>query len=393
MAKRSLFFIALLLSGCGDPWGRKTKLDFIDVPQYDNALVSYVPVLPYWQGFVAPVDLCIGYDRLIYVADSGANAIVCLDEAGRELGRYSLPGVHAVAQDRRLDLLAAAFVDTVIAGQRYRFDAIYRLSLYDGAGYGLSRARVVRRLVHPFYFQTTFGLSDTAVRFRRIAVLGDNGYYVTRTGPDNDPGKFGGPDNTVLRFDAGDTWLEAVIVEGALGSQPDFFQAPWGLVGRARPPQSPLVSQEEDFWVGLVGPGVPLRVHHIVRSVGEQGAFYQVDMRWVVGDTSRAEGFLAVPGRFQRPEGLSLTSGSQPYLIVADAGLDSVFIFTLQGLEGVSPPPAATSRKLVRVSFGGQGSGPLQMRSPCAVAFENRLLYVCDRGNKRIMRLRLTTDF
>lgn len=393
MAKRSFLFLVLLLSSCGDPWGRKTKLDFIEVPQYDNALVSYVPILPYWEGFVAPVDLCIGYDRLIYVADSGADAIVCLDVAGRELGRYFLPGVHAVAQDRRLDLLAAAFVDTVIAGQRYRFDAIYRLSLYDGAGYGLSRARVVRRLVHPFYFQATFSLSDTAVRFRRIAVLGDNGYYVSRMGPDNDPAKFGGPDNAVLRFDAGDSWREAVLVESPLGSQPDFFQGPWGLAVRARPPQSPFISREEDFWVGLVGPGLPLRVHHIVRGVGEQGAFYQVDTRWVVGDTSRAEGFLAVPGRFRRPEGLTLTSGSQPYLIVVDAGLDSVFVFTLEGLEGVSPPPAATNRKLVKVSFGGSGSGPMQMRGPCAVAYENRLLYVCDRGNKRIMRLRLTTDF
>jgi len=394
MAKRSIGLgLALILAACGDPWGRKTKLDFIEVPQYDNTLVSYVPILPYWEGFVAPVDICIGYDRLVYVADSGANAIVCLDVAGRELGRFTLPGVHAIAQDRRLDLLAAAFVDTVIGGTPYRLEALYRIRLVQSGGYGLRGATIVKRLAHPFYFQAIFSTTDTLVRFRRIAVLGNNDYYVTRTGPDNTDTKFGGPDDAVIKFDAEDRWVEAVVVQTALGEQRDFFKQPWGLTVRARPPQSPFVSTAPDFWVGQVGPGVPLRVQHIIRSEGEQGAFYEVSNRWIVGDTSKAEGFLAVPGRFRRVEGLALTSGGQTYLIVADAGLDSVYVFTLTGLEGVQPPPAAGSTKLIKVSFGGTGSGPLQMRRPTAVAHADRLLYVCDTGNRRIMRLRLTTDF
>lgn len=389
----SWFLLGLILIGCGDFWGRKTKLDFIEVPQYDNTLVSYVPILPYWEGFVAPVDMCVGYDRLVYVADSGAGAIVCLDVAGRELGRFALPGVHAVAQDRRLDLLAAAFVDTVIGGITYRLDAIYRIRLAQPEGYGLRYARIVRKLIHPFYFQATFSTSDTLVRFRRIAVLGDNSYYVTRNGPDNAPTKFGGPDEAVIKFDAADQWVEAVVVESSLGTQPDFFKGPWGLVTAARPPQSPFVSTSPDFWVGQVGPGAPLRVQRIVVREGEQGRFYAVDDRWVVGDTSKADGFLAVPGRFRRVEGLTLTGGAQPYLVVADAELDSVYVFNLQGLEGVQPPPAAGSPKLVRVSFGGSGSGPMSMRRPTAVAHADRILYVCDAGNRRIMRLRLTTDF
>jgi hypothetical protein len=387
------FLALLMLWGCGDFWGRKTKLDFIEVPQYDNTLVSYVPILPYWEGFVAPVDMCVGYDRLVYVADSGAGAIVCLDVAGRELGRFALPGVHAVAQDRRLDLLAAAFVDTVIGGIAYRLDAIYRIRLAQPEGYGLRYARIVQKRIHPFYFQATFSTSDTLVRFRRIAVLGDNSYYVTRNGPDNAPTKFGGPDEAVIKFDAADQWVEAVVVESSLGTQPDFFKGPWGLVTAARPPQSPFVSTSPDFWVGQVGPGVPLRVQRIVVREGEQGRFYAVDDRWVVGDTSKADGFLAVPGRFRRVEGLTLTGGAQPYLVVADAELDSVYVFNLQGLEGVQPPPAAGSPKLVRVSFGGSGSGPMSMRRPTAVAHADRILYVCDAGNRRIMRLRLTTDF
>lgn len=56
-------------------------------------------------------------------------------------------------------------------------------------------------------------------------------------------------------------------------------------------------------------------------------------------------------------------------------------------------PPAAGTRRPVKVSFGGSGSGPLQMRRPTAVAHHKRILYVADAGNRRIMRLRLTIDW
>lgn len=394
MAKRTFrVLLPLLLVGCGDFFGRKTDLGFIEVPDYDNALIAYVPILPYWEGFQGPVDICIGYDELIYVADSVAGQIVCLDQAGRVIGRFALPGVHAVAQDRRLDLLAAAPVDTVIGGQTYRLDALYRIRLISNQGYGLRYATLVRRQVHPFYFKATFSITDTLVRFRRIAVLADGRYYVTRTGPDNDPLKFGGPDDSVLLFDQTDTWQEAIRVETSTGIQTDFFRGAWGLCVQARPPQSPFVSQKEGFWVGLTAPGLPLRIQAVEPREGEQGRFYEVQSRWVQGDTSLAEGFLATPGRFRRPEGIAFTGEARPYLVVCDAELDSVYVFTLSGLEGILPPPASGQRRPVRVSFGGQGSGPLQMRRPTAVAHSRRLLYVVDFGNKRIMRLRLTTDF
>jgi len=393
MAKRSVFLLPFLLVGCGDFFGRKTDLSFIDVPEYDNTLIAYVPLLPYWEGFQAPVDICVGYDDLYYVADSAAGEIVCLDEAGRRLGSFRLPGVHAIAQDRRLDLLAAAPIDTIIGGQRYRLDAIIRIRLQSPDGYGIRHATIVNRLVHPFYFKSTFSTTDTLVRFRRIAVLGDNSYYVTRNGVDQDPIKFGGPDDAVLRFNSRDEWQEAVIVESSTGSQPDFFKGVWAIAGRARPPQSPFVSNADGFWVGLTAPGLPLKVHSVVPREGEQGRFYEVEFRWAQGDSSLADGFLATPQKFSRPEGIAFTGGAQPYLIVADAGKDSVYVFTLSGLEGVIPPPAAGTRRPVKVSFGGRGSGPLQMNRPTAVAHHKRILYVADAGNRRIMRLRLTTDF
>jgi hypothetical protein len=48
---------------------------------------------------------------------------------------------------------------------------------------------------------------------------------------------------------------------------------------------------------------------------------------------------------------------------------------------------------MLKVSFGGKGSGPLQFNRPKSIAFFNRTLYVADAGNKRIARFRLTSDY
>jgi len=393
MAKRSLFWAALLLVGCGDFWGRKTDLSFIEVPQYDAALVAYVPLLPYWEGFEGPVDICVGYDDLIYVADSVAGLLVCLDQAGRRLASYALPGVHAVAQDRRLELLVAGPVDNLVGGGRGSVGARFFSVVGSAVGGWVGHAGGGRLGGGPLFFFCLCVLLSMVGWFCGIAVRGDNSYYVTRNGPDNDPLKFGGPDDAVLLFDSQDRWQEAIVVQTSTEVRTDFFQGAWGLVTPARPPQSPFVSQSPNFWVGLTAPGVALRVHAILRQEGEQGGFYTVSTAWQQGDTSLADGFLATPGRFLRPEGLALTGGAQPYLLVADAGRDSVYVFTLSGLEGVYPPTGSGLRRPVKVSFGGTGSGPLQMRRPTALAHARQILYVVDSGNRRVMRLRLTIDF
>jgi hypothetical protein len=78
---------------------------------------------------------------------------------------------------------------------------------------------------------------------------------------------------------------------------------------------------------------------------------------------------------------------------VADSEKDSVFVFQENGFEGVSPPPQYTNRKLINVSFGGNGNGPKQFNRVSGVAFFNRILYVADAGNKRISRYKLTSDY
>ncbi|MGQ9864214.1 MAG: hypothetical protein ACUVRD_07035 [Bacteroidia bacterium] len=378
----------ILLMGCGDFFGKKTRLDFIEVPQYDDALVAYIPILPDWTGFSAPTDVIVGWDELIYVADSGAGKIVCLDQAGRRLGEYPLPGVSSLAQKRNLDLIAVARAETLIGNRLYRLPALYFLRLTGAEGYGLRYATLYKKIVHPYdYLRSSVFDSDTAVRFGKIALFSDNSYLVARRGISNDPFQFGGPDNTILRFDSRDAYEGYIVVETQLGEDPTFFQNPVGLCSYACPPQRPTVSTRKDFWVGMVTRSLPILVQSIRPQESEQGTSYQPRNDFAIGDTAKAEGFLITPYRFSAPVGLRVSEDGQ-YLFVADPVKDSVYVFTtLQGYEGVKPPPAAQSNRLIKISFGGPG----QLSEPVAVAHFNKTLYVCERTG-RIRRFRLTTD-
>jgi hypothetical protein len=70
-----------------------------------------------------------------------------------------------------------------------------------------------------------------------------------------------------------------------------------------------------------------------------------------------------------------------------------VFLFTSGGLEGVPPPAASGLIKNISVSFGGSGTGPMQFNDPVASVFQQNTLWVLDKGNRRVSRFKLTTDF
>ncbi|MEZ4826932.1 MAG: hypothetical protein R3C61_11715 [Bacteroidia bacterium] len=199
------WFLLPVIMGCEGFFGKKTPSDFLDEPVYDDRTVAYVPIQPVWDDFTYPTDIIAGWDELLYVVDQGTEEIISLDQAGNELGRFHVQGLSAIAQDRRLDILATGTIDTTINGTDFTLPAIYRIDLNKNGEYGLKNARVTRRVVHPFYFRLgTPTISDEAVTFKGIGIQGNNKYYVSRNGPSNAPSQFGGPDNTVLVFDDND---------------------------------------------------------------------------------------------------------------------------------------------------------------------------------------------
>ena len=389
MIQRSLLLVlaALTLTNCEGFWGEKLDPEFIDVPLYTDRQVAYVPIQPVWDNFVAPVDITIGYDELIYIADGGTSEIIQYDQAGNELGRLAIPGLKEVVQDRTLDLLAIGTFDTL----GFSLPTIYRIELKGGGSYNLSSAIIQNKIIHPFYFKVNFDPgNDELVALNGIAVQADNSYYVARSGPGIS--QIFGPDDAVLVFGADDEFQTPVVVDLGGSINTEYFDSPIAITGVAQPPQSPFVDEDGDFMVCMGDPNRQLKVQYIDVIESDNGISYTVK-NLVTGDTSQADGFLLTANRFAVPTDIVYTGDGTNYMFVVDEEKDSLFQFTNTGLEGVAPPAGSTSSKNIKVSFGGTGTGLTQFSRPSGVAYSDEIVYVADRGNVRVLRFRLTTDF
>ncbi len=379
--------MALVSSGCEGFFGKKLDPDFIDVPIYSDKQVAYVPIQPVWSGFQHPVDIAIGFDELIYVADDVAEEIVCFDQSGNVLGRMNVPGVHALVQDRSLELVALGTFDTL----NTTLPAIYRIHLDNSGGYGLNNGEIIRKTLHPFYYKSTFAPgTDDMVSLNGIGLKADNSYFITRSGNATSP--VFGPDNAVVRFSNEDDFISTVSVNTSLGILNDYFETPVGITTKVQPPQSPFVSIEQDFIYTSMSTTAQLKVQYINVIASDGGTDYSVE-QLPTGDTTKAEGFLYTPGRFAAPVDVAYSGDGTNYIFVVDREKDSLYQFTNTGLEGVKAPAGSTDTKNIRVSFGGRGVGLSQFNQPSAVAYYNQIVYVADAGNRRVLRFKLTTDF
>lgn len=381
------------LNGCeGDFFGSRTSKDFLDTPVRKKQFAAYVPIQPAISDPVKPVDVLVGFDELIYVADAGTNEVINYDLSGERLGSFPIPGLKSIAQDRRLELLAIGETDTVISGNTYTLSTIYRLDLLSGERLSLDEAVIKNKVVHPFYFKSGIEQSDTAVRFQDLDVLANHEYYVTRTGPSNKTTQFGGPDNAVLLFSESDKFKTPIPVKTGGGVFADYFKQPKGIATFVKPPQSSQASEGGNFVYTSFQRDKALQVQFIEKVASKNGVSYNFrDL--TTGDTSEANGFLYEPNRFSQPYDVTIAGDNTQYIFVTDRAKDSLYQFTSTGLEGVEPPPGSNRTKQIKVSFGGTGSGPRRLREPSGVAYYQEIVYVADAGNGRIVRFKLSTDF
>jgi len=386
----SLVSLILIFQACDNYLGDETDLGFIEVPQQSFREVSYVPIQPILNQFNRPTDIIAGFDELIYVVDSAAQQIIALDQSGKEIGRMAVPGARAIAQDRRLNLLViGSTLDLLEAKNR---SCIYRINLNGIFGYGLNHATITDTIIHPFYFKTNNLIaSDFEVQFNRIAVLSDNSYHVTRKGPNNSITNFGGPDNSVLLFDENDKFITPVVVSDNRGAQfNDFFKDPFAITSLVKPPQI-SADNSGDFIYSSLDPDGVLKVIYLQKFESVDGVTYIPKIDWDT-DPSKADNFIYEAFKFSAPTGLEFSGDGTNYIFVIDRNKDSLYQFTSTGLEGVQPPPASGETKHIRTSFGGTGVGPMQFNNPMAVAYMDRILYVADTDNGRVLRFKLTLD-
>ena len=341
-----LVAVIVLLSSCEDYFGKETDLGFIEVPQFSDRDIAYVPIQPPIGGLVRPTDICIGFDELIYVVDEGTEEVICFDESGNEIARKFVQGARSVSQDRRFDLLVIGTRTDSIAAVEYDLSCIYRLRLFDENGYGLDRAAVISEIVHPFYFKSTFSSGDALVQFHKIGVIGDNfnpdknnAFYVTRTGPSSNNAGLG-PDDAVVLFDADDQFESSVLVSSSGGQFNDFFRDPSGLVTRTQPPQI-TAAEGKDFLVSSMDADQLIKVQYIQFEESDFGAQYSPLI--FPQDTSLADGFLTDPDKFTAPTHIALTGDGTNYLLCDRCGQGQRIPIHTDGLRG--HPTASCQRR------------------------------------------------
>jgi len=405
--------MVISLSSCDGFFGKKTDLGFIEPPDSAVRKVAYVPVLPEIKGgaraFQEIVHITTGFDRFFYVVDS-AQGIFALDETGSPAGFFANPiGVNFsfCIQDRNLDLLAVGKKNVVVNNKTLRLSVIYRISLRDSSNgnvsISLNNAKIKHEMIYPYFLGDNQRLNDEQqvqrVNINQIGIISGNRYYVTCSSVDETPGGANFENNTVLICNLPDkeigveAWNQLQI-SGSDGQSFTYFRQPTAITTYVQPPQNYKLpdGNAEDFLVTLNDPklSLPNRVTAISVSPASDGPPVYAFKSFPQPSESNA-GFIYTPFRFKNPKAVTWVGDGRRQILVLDR--DSVFLFSNQGVEGARPARGSTSTALVNVSFGGRGSSITQFNDARSIAYNNYTVFVVDKGNKRILRFKLTTDF
>lgn len=349
--------ITLSLFSCGE------ELDLSQFPVNQPPQVIgdtvYIPLSPVITGFNSPIDIHIGYEPLIYIADRDNNRVIQLDLAGRVIS-YSnfILKPKKITQDRNYDLLViASTIDTIPPNILDTVDAVYRfkLQLNGGALSGVNPSIV-------FKSNQATPIPGDHGKLTGIASYYDNYYIVARSGPNNSSQI--DPDNAIFRIDKYD----------------NTYPVPERLSGFEVLGQGLLSLQGISSIAAFT-----YNNHDLIYTQNSSDAVFKV--QWCIYDD--VEGIYTAKfqpggnvdllrnGLFLTPEDVTIDSYGNIYVI--DSGKDSLYKFSSLGM-------------LKPESFGGTGTSNTQFTNPSGVAFYYQTLYICDTGNNRILRFILSTD-
>ena len=340
------------LSSCSN----KTDLSQFPISTGGGPVVTettYVQQSPVWNQFNKPEAVLLGREPLIYVCDTKNNRVVQLDLAGGEIGSIEVTNPRAIAQDYNFDLLVIAdttsniFTDTL--------SILYRIKLVQIGGV-ISNASLLPLMRSDY----ATPLSSRRRKFTGVGVYSDNSYIITRTGPDNTSSL--DPDNALLRV----TGINSVTSVTPLGG----FQ-PTGNGIYSIDKMSAITTFNNNLTNFII-------TRNSV-DFGFKVEWFEFDdvkgtynPRYLPGDNVDL-----LNKQLGTPVGICLDPSNN--IFVVDNARDSLYKYTSLG-------------KYKNESFGGTGNGVKQLNNPNGVSFFNKVLYIADTGNDRIVRYKLSTD-
>jgi hypothetical protein len=348
----AVFLCVGFFYSCGE------KFDTSQFPLNDNKTniygdTSYIQLKPDWTGYNSPKAIIIGNEPLIYLANTGANEIICIDISGKEIGRSAkIKNPIALAQDFKLNLIVCAEFDTVISNATVTYGAIYKIRLFS-ANNNIANAKVER-----VYFEK----SKPDRRFTGVAVMNNNYYYVTRTGPDNSSPI--DPDDVVLTFNSDDQNLSPISALKPNGTGLGSINSPSGIA---------IVNPKNYDFVFIQTGDISLFKTQWITFL--QSTDYSYFTSKFTPSQNGNIDILKI-NRFSKPMGVTVDNSGNVFVV--DVVKDSLIRFTSKGIE--------------KYSFGGHGSGDGKFDQPHGVASFDKTLFIADTKNNRIVRYKLSTD-
>ncbi|MBP9191863.1 MAG: hypothetical protein KBF96_04870 [Ignavibacteria bacterium] len=353
-----LFTLSLLtLSACTD----KTDLSQFPltgeggVPALDS--VTYVQQEPIWTGYNAPRAILLGREPLVYIADTKNNRIVQLDLSGAEIGSIGIRNPVAIAQDYNYDLLVIG--DSILppppANTGDTINFLWRIKLVPVGGF-LSQATLLPLMGSNY----PTPLTSNKRKFSGVGVFADNSYILTRRGPDNTSSL--DPDNALLKAYGVNSVTSVTSLSG--------FQVTGNGVYSIDMMSAITTFNNEltDFIITRNSEGFGFKVLWFVYD-NLKGTY---EPKFVP-----AENVDILNVQIGTPVGITVDNNKNIYVV--DNTKDSLYKYNSLG-------------NLRNESFGGTGSGTKQLYIPEGVSFFNKVLYISDTGNNRIVRYKLSTD-
>jgi len=313
----------------------------------------YVQQSPTWNQFNQPEAVLLGREPLIYVADTKNNRIVQMDLSGMEIGSLTINNPRAIAQDYNFDLLVIG--DSAITGSNDTLSILYRIKLVEIGGI-ISNASLIP-LIRSDYATP---LTSRKRKFNGVGVFSDNSYIVTRTGPDNASAL--DPDNALLK-------IRGINSVSSVTNLSGFQVTGNGVYSIEKVSAITTFNNELTDFI-------------ITRNTTDFG----FKIGWFMYDNNKGtydpkflpeDNVDILSKQIGTPVGVCVDNNKNVFIV--DNTNDSLYKYTNAG-------------KFKKESFGGTGSGENQLRNPRGVSIFNKVLYIADTGNNRIVRFKLSTD-
>jgi len=342
---------AICIIGCEQPFDT-SKLPN-PASKYVIGDTSYVEIYPPFEGFSEPSAILIGYDQLLFVADTKKNRVVLMNTAGEILSeRYILQPI-SLGEDYLLKLFVGG---SVIEASGDTVGAIFRLNL-PATNHDLEHApmdTIWKEVAKP------------RRRFTGLLALPGNDMLAVRRGPDNT--SYVDPDGRILRFNSLGKLISPLgdfVTRSGSGITDINF--PTGIGGFQTKFDFVLLQSSEGVAYGALW------------MVYESNPNFEGWLpKFDPADPDQRLVDFVKPNRFIEPRGC-VVDGKRGDIFIADMAQDSIFKFDSRG-------------RFKKESFGYVRSEQRMVR-PVGLAFFDKTLYVLDAGTNRILRYKQSYDF